>query len=54
MFAFWMFFLHHLYSAMLISKEEKARVMESIFSGYKFVRGEELIERRGTSTSATS
>ena len=37
MFAFWMFFLHHIYSSMLISAEEKMGVMESIFSGYKFV-----------------
>ena len=43
MFLFWMFFLHHLYSAMLVSKEEKTGVMESIFSGYKFFP-EEVVE----------
>jgi Ni/Fe-hydrogenase 1 B-type cytochrome subunit len=54
MFAFWMFFLHHLYSAMLVSKEEKTGVMESIFSGYKFVPEEELVEMQGTPASSTS
>lgn len=42
MFAFWMFFLHHIYSSLLISSEEKAGVMESIFSGYKFVSEDDL------------
>lgn len=46
MFTFWMFFLHHLYSAMLVSKEEKSGVMESIFSGYKFVPEEQVFEAR--------
>lgn len=45
MFTFWMFFLHHLYSAMLVSKEEKTGVMESIFSGYKFIPGEKPVEQ---------
>jgi Ni/Fe-hydrogenase 1 B-type cytochrome subunit len=53
MFTFWMFFLHHLYSAMLVSKEEKTGVMESIFSGYKFIPGEQLLEQ-GTTASSTS
>jgi Ni/Fe-hydrogenase 1 B-type cytochrome subunit len=42
MFTFWMFFLHHLYSSILISWEERAGVMESIFSGYKFVSEDDL------------
>jgi Ni/Fe-hydrogenase 1 B-type cytochrome subunit len=37
MFAFWMFFIHHLYTAILIAIEEKSGLMDSIFSGYKFV-----------------
>ncbi|MGB9244010.1 MAG: Ni/Fe-hydrogenase, b-type cytochrome subunit [Candidatus Acidiferrales bacterium] len=37
MFVFWMFFIHHLYTAILVSIEEENGVMESIFSGYKFV-----------------
>lgn len=32
------FFVHHLYSALLFSFEERMGTMESIFSGYKFVR----------------
>jgi Ni/Fe-hydrogenase 1 B-type cytochrome subunit len=42
MFAFWMFLLHHIYSSVLISSEERAGVMESIFSGYKFVSQNDL------------
>jgi len=42
MFGFWMFFLHHIYSSVLIASEERAGVMESIFSGYKFVSEEDL------------
>lgn len=42
------FFVHHLYSALLFSFEEKVGTMESIFSGYKFARPEDLTEgRRG-------
>jgi len=48
MFAFWMFFLHHLFSAMLFSKEGKTGAMESIFSGYKFVPEGELMQAQGT------
>lgn len=51
MFLFWMFFLHHLYSAMLVSKEEKTGVMESIFSGYKFFP-EEVVEAQGESAAS--
>lgn len=44
MFGFWMFFIHHLYTAILVSVEEENGVMESIFSGYKFVPEYELRE----------
>ncbi len=44
MFGFWMFFIHHLYTAILVSVEEENGVMESIFSGYKFVPEHELQE----------
>ena len=44
MFVFWMFFIHHLYTAILVSVEEENGVMESIFSGYKFVPEHELRE----------
>jgi Ni/Fe-hydrogenase 1 B-type cytochrome subunit len=37
MFVFWFFFIHHIYSALVVSQEEKSGVMESIFSGYKFI-----------------
>lgn len=35
------FLVHHLYSALLFSFEEKMGTMESMFSGYKFVRPED-------------
>ncbi len=41
------FFVHHLYSALLFSWQEKMGTMESIFSGYKFVRPEDAQEPRG-------
>jgi Ni/Fe-hydrogenase 1 B-type cytochrome subunit len=44
MFGFWMFFIHHLYTAILVSIEEENAVMESIFSGYKFIPEHELQE----------
>ncbi len=37
MFAFGAFFIHHIYSAMVISMEERSGLMDSIFTGYKFV-----------------
>jgi Ni/Fe-hydrogenase 1 B-type cytochrome subunit len=42
MFVFWMFFIHHVYTAILVSVEEESAVMEGIFSGYKFVPEHEL------------
>lgn len=44
MFGFWMFFLHHIYTAILVSVEEENGLMDSIFSGYKFVPKAELLE----------
>lgn len=46
MFGFWMFFIHHLYTCILVAVEEENGLMESIFSGYKFVPEHEL--REGT------
>jgi Ni/Fe-hydrogenase 1 B-type cytochrome subunit len=37
MFLFMAFLVHHVYSAVLVSLEEKNGLMESIFSGWKFV-----------------
>lgn len=42
MFVFWMFFIHHIYTAILVSIEEENGLMDSIFSGYKFVPEDEL------------
>jgi Ni/Fe-hydrogenase 1 B-type cytochrome subunit len=42
MFVFWMFFIHHVYTAILVSIEEHNGLMDSIFSGYKFVPEHEL------------
>ncbi len=45
MFLFGIFVIHHVYSAVLISKEEKSGLMESIFTGYKYFSKDE-IERK--------
>ncbi|RJP73705.1 MAG: Ni/Fe-hydrogenase, b-type cytochrome subunit [Candidatus Zixiibacteriota bacterium] len=37
MFVFFIFIIHHVYSAALVSAEEKNGLVESIFTGYKFV-----------------
>jgi Ni/Fe-hydrogenase 1 B-type cytochrome subunit len=37
MFCFWMFLIHHIYTAILVSVEEENGLMDSIFSGYKFI-----------------
>ena len=42
MFAFPVFVIHHVYSAVLVSWEERNGLIESIFTGYKFVPEEEL------------
>ena len=44
MFGFWMFFIHHIYTAILVSVEEENGLMDSIFSGYKFIPESELLE----------
>ena len=42
MFGFWMFFIHHIYTAILVSVEEETGLMDSIFSGYKFIPEDHL------------
>jgi Ni/Fe-hydrogenase 1 B-type cytochrome subunit len=42
MFAFFAFVIHHVYSAVLVSWEERNGLIESIFTGYKFVPADEL------------
>lgn len=37
MWIFFVFVIHHVYSGVLVSTEEKNALMESIFTGYKFV-----------------
>ena len=44
MFVFWIFFLQHIYTAALVSIEEESGLMDSIFSGYKFIPKAELDE----------
>jgi Ni/Fe-hydrogenase 1 B-type cytochrome subunit len=39
-----MFFLHHIYTAMLVAVEEESGLMESIFTGWKFFP-ERLLKR---------
>ena len=45
MFGFWMFFIHHLYTCILVAVEEENGLMESIFSGWKFVH-RSLLEKK--------
>ena len=44
MFAFFAFVIHHVYSAILVSWEERNGLIESIFTGYKFIPKDELKE----------
>lgn len=44
MFAFIAFAIHHVYSAILVSIEERNGLLESMFSGFKFVQDYELQE----------
>lgn len=46
MFAFFIFVIHHVYSAVLVSWEERNGLIESIFTGYKFVPETELQESK--------
>jgi len=48
MFAFFAFAIHHVYSAVLVSWEERNGLIESIFTGYKFVPKAELQEEDDT------
>jgi Ni/Fe-hydrogenase 1 B-type cytochrome subunit len=45
LFALIAFAIHHVYSAVLVSIEERNGLIESMFSGYKFVLGYELQEQ---------
>jgi len=42
MYLFFVFVIHHVYSAVLVSWEECNGLVESIFTGYKFVPEDEL------------
>lgn len=44
MFAFFIFVIHHVYSAVLVSWEERNGLIESIFTGYKFIPEAEVRE----------
>lgn len=46
MFLFMVFVIHHVYSAVLVSMEQKNGLMESIFSGWKFVTRDLLEKER--------
>ncbi len=43
MWLIWMFFVHHVYSAIVMSQVEANATVESIFSGHKFVPREDLV-----------
>ncbi|MDH3744195.1 MAG: Ni/Fe-hydrogenase, b-type cytochrome subunit [Acidobacteriota bacterium] len=43
MWLLWMFIVHHIYSAILMSQVEANGTVESIFSGHKFVPREDLV-----------
>ena len=44
MFMLWGFFVHHVYSAVLIGLEERSELVKSIFTGYKVFPGRKLKE----------
>ena len=46
MFLFMAFLIHHVYSAVLVSMEQKNGLMESIFTGWKFVSRQLVEEER--------
>jgi Ni/Fe-hydrogenase 1 B-type cytochrome subunit len=52
MFCFMAFIIHHVYSALLVSMEEKNGLMESIFTGWKFVHRKLLEEEKRASASS--
>jgi Ni/Fe-hydrogenase 1 B-type cytochrome subunit len=43
MWMIWAFFVHHVYSAILMSQVEPTATVESIFSGHKFVPKEDVV-----------
>lgn len=51
MFAFFIFVIHHVYSAVLVSWEERNGLVESIFTGYKFVPMSEIEEPKAVKTA---
>jgi Ni/Fe-hydrogenase 1 B-type cytochrome subunit len=44
MWLLWMFIVHHVYSAILMSQVEATGTVESIFSGHKFVPREDVVK----------
>ena len=44
MWGIWAFFVHHVYSAILMSQVEATGTVESIFSGHKFVPREDIVK----------
>lgn len=42
MYLIWMFFVHHIYCAILMSRIAKNATLDSMFSGYRFVKPEDL------------
>ena len=52
LFAFLAFVIHHVYSAVLVSWEERNGLIESIFTGYKFMPEVELEESRAAKRKA--
>lgn len=48
MYIFWLFFIHHMYSAMLTASEEKNGCLEGIFTGYKFGNQKDLEREFGS------
>jgi Ni/Fe-hydrogenase 1 B-type cytochrome subunit len=44
MWCIWAFFVHHVYSAILMSQVEATGTVESIFSGHKFVPREDVVK----------
>jgi len=54
MFLFMAFVIHHVYSAVLVSMEQKNGLMESIFSGWKFVHRSLLEEKQRSAATDQS
>lgn len=52
LFAFLAFVIHHVYSAVLVSWEERNGLIESIFTGYKFMPEAELEESKAAKRKA--